>query len=172
MRTVGKIVLENGQKVYKRFGAATKDKIKLGQAAFTDIANNLTTTEEGSVLDARQGKQLYEQIQSVNSIAQNANGSLLKMTMVEKQFKNETDSKNYFDNFSASFSNNTYYRFAAGNYYTSTDPLSGYVWYVEGYKMMSGYEWQHARTYRPDLNGTMYYRTKYANKWGAWMKIL
>lgn len=55
INTYGKIILENGKKVYKRFGAAAKQKIKLGTAAFANLVNNLTTTEEGSALDARVG---------------------------------------------------------------------------------------------------------------------
>lgn len=43
----------------------------LGQAAYADISNTLTTTEEGFVLDARQGKQLYDQILALNSIIEN-----------------------------------------------------------------------------------------------------
>lgn len=52
MHTYGKIILENGQKVFKRFGAATKQKIKLGTAAFANIVKSTSVTEEGSVPDA------------------------------------------------------------------------------------------------------------------------
>lgn len=74
INTVGKIILKNGQKVYKRFGAAVVLKIKLGTAAFANIVNNATTTEEGFVPDARvvaQQQQLIDQqqeaIESLNS---------------------------------------------------------------------------------------------------------
>lgn len=52
INTYGKIILENGQKVYKRFGAAVVLKIKLGTAAFADIVKSTSVTEEGSVPDA------------------------------------------------------------------------------------------------------------------------
>lgn len=74
INTVGKIILKNGQKVYKRFGAAVVLKIKLGTAAFANIVNNATTTEEGFVPDARVVAQqqetisaLQEQVDSLNS---------------------------------------------------------------------------------------------------------
>lgn len=39
----------------------------LGGAAYQNVANNLTTTTEGSVLDARQGKALNDSIAALNS---------------------------------------------------------------------------------------------------------
>ncbi|MCH5271884.1 MAG: hypothetical protein J1E83_14275 [Lachnospiraceae bacterium] len=43
------------------------NKPTFGEAASQDVVNNLTTTEAGSVLDARQGKVLNDQIVSLNS---------------------------------------------------------------------------------------------------------
>lgn len=40
---------------------------RLKSAAFSDVANNLTTTSGGYVLDARQGKQLSDSITSLNN---------------------------------------------------------------------------------------------------------
>lgn len=74
INTVGKIILENGQKVYKRFGAAVVLKIKLGTGAFANVVNNAATTEEGFVPDARVVAQqqetisaLQQQVESLNS---------------------------------------------------------------------------------------------------------
>lgn len=39
----------------------------LGGAAYQNVANNLTTTTEGSVLDARQGKALNDSVTALNS---------------------------------------------------------------------------------------------------------
>lgn len=145
---------------------------QLGAGAFAESANNLATTQEGFLLDARQGKELADQISLVNSAMESVNEKFLKIVMQENAFYNEADSKKFIDNFSESFSRNTFYRFVIGNYYSSADPLSGYIWYVDGFKMGTGYEWQMARTYRPDTNGTLYYRTKYSSSWKAWVKIL
>lgn len=67
MNTYGKIVLENGQKVFKRFGAATKQKIKLGTAAFADIVSNPTKTDVGKVPDASFVAGQQERIDTLNS---------------------------------------------------------------------------------------------------------
>lgn len=174
MQTIGKII--NGK--YVRYGAVSVGD-KLGDAAFANIVNNSSTTEEGFVPDARvvaQQQQLITQqqaqIDSLNSAMESVNENFLKIVMQENAFYNEADSKKFIDNFSESFSRNTFYRFVIGNYYSSADPLSGYIWYVDGFKMGTGYEWQMARTYRPDTNGTLYYRTKYSSSWKAWVKIL
>lgn len=52
--------LATGDTVKTAFGKIVKWFADLGVAAFQAVANNLTTTEEGSVLDARQGKVLDE----------------------------------------------------------------------------------------------------------------
>ena len=69
MQTIGKII--NGK--YVRYGAVSVGD-KLGDAAFANIVNNATTTEEGFVPDARvvaQQQQIItqqqEQIDSLNS---------------------------------------------------------------------------------------------------------
>lgn len=55
----------------------------LGQAAYADIANNLTTTQAGLVLDARQGKQLYDQITQVNTAADSIDKKLGNLRLVK-----------------------------------------------------------------------------------------
>lgn len=65
MNTTGKIIMENGKVVFKRFGAAAKNKIKLGLAAFCNIANNDTTTEEGYLWDARRGKAIRDDLNTL-----------------------------------------------------------------------------------------------------------
>ena len=49
------------------FGKIKKWFSDLGAAAFCAVANNLTTNTEGSVLDARQGKKLQDQINQLNT---------------------------------------------------------------------------------------------------------
>ena len=49
------------------FGKIKKWLSSLKNAAFADVANNLTTSEKGSVLDARQGKELKSQINQLNT---------------------------------------------------------------------------------------------------------
>lgn len=45
--------------------ANARTNLGLGEASTKEVANNLTTTKEGSVLDARQGKQLLDKIESL-----------------------------------------------------------------------------------------------------------
>ena len=54
------------------FGKIKKWLSSLKNAAFADVANNLTTSAEGSVLDARQGKELKSQIDQLNTKIGNA----------------------------------------------------------------------------------------------------
>lgn len=77
MQTIGKII--NGK--YVRYGAVSVGD-KLGDAAFANIVNNATTTEEGFVPDARvvaQQQQIItqqqEQIDSLNSAIESISGS-------------------------------------------------------------------------------------------------
>ena len=78
MQTIGKII--NGK--YVRYGAVSVGD-KLGDAAFANIVNNATTTEEGFVPDARvvaQQQQIItqqqEQIDSLNSAMKEINNKL------------------------------------------------------------------------------------------------
>ena len=84
MQTIGKII--NGK--YVRYGAVSVGD-KLGDAAFANIVNNATTTEEGFVPDARvvaQQQQIItqqqEQIDSLNSAMNSISGVCDDSTMV------------------------------------------------------------------------------------------
>lgn len=57
----------SGENIATIIGKIKKYLTDLGTAAFQNIANNLTTTAAGSVLDARQGKALQDQISSLNT---------------------------------------------------------------------------------------------------------
>lgn len=57
----------SGESFAVMFGKIKKWLSSLKNAAFADVANNLTTSEEGSVLDARQGKKLKSQIDQLNT---------------------------------------------------------------------------------------------------------
>lgn len=59
--------IENGDKSSVLWGKVKKWFADLKAAAFAGIANNCTTTEAGSVLDARQGKVLQEEVDAINS---------------------------------------------------------------------------------------------------------
>lgn len=93
MQTIGKII--NGK--YVRYGAVSVGD-KLGDAAFANIVNNATTTEEGFVPDARvvaQQQQIItqqqEQIDSLNSAMEST-----KMKSKEYNIKNVTISANNY----------------------------------------------------------------------------
>ena len=49
-------------------GKVKKWLADLGTAAFCSVVNNLTTTAEGSVLDARQGKNLSDALTKLNTL--------------------------------------------------------------------------------------------------------
>lgn len=83
INTVGKIILENGQKVYKRFGAAVVLKIKLGTAAFASLVNNLATTEEGFALDARVGPLIDERISGLETDVESLNSAIVEEIPVD-----------------------------------------------------------------------------------------
>lgn len=57
----------SGEKARTMFGKIAKWFSNIGEAAFAKVANNLDTTEEGYVLDARQGKKIKEDIADLNS---------------------------------------------------------------------------------------------------------
>lgn len=59
--------IKSGEKLGTALGKIAKFLADLKAAAFKSVANNLTTTEEGSVLDARQGTVLQAEIDQVNS---------------------------------------------------------------------------------------------------------
>ena len=56
----------SGESLAVMFGKIKKWLSSLKNAAFADVANNLTTSAEGSVLDARQGKALQDKIGSTD----------------------------------------------------------------------------------------------------------
>lgn len=59
--------IKSGEKLGTVLGKVARFLSDLGEAAFRSVANNLTTTEEGSLLDARQGAVLQKEIDQVNS---------------------------------------------------------------------------------------------------------
>lgn len=59
--------INTGESTSTLFGKIKKWFSDLGAAAFQAVANNLTTTTEGSVLDARQGKVLGDAINQLNT---------------------------------------------------------------------------------------------------------
>lgn len=72
----------SGEKARTMFGKISKWFSDIREAAFAKVANNLDTTEEGYVLDARQGKKIKEDITDLNSksyeIIKSSNGYVKK----------------------------------------------------------------------------------------------
>ena len=72
----------SGEKARTMFGKIAKWFSDIREAAFAKVANNLDTTEEGFVLDARQGKKIKEDIADLNSksyeIIKSSNGYVKK----------------------------------------------------------------------------------------------
>ena len=58
------------------FGKIKKWFTDLKAGAFSGVANNCTTTEEGSVLDARQGKMLLEEIEELKKVDEEINSNI------------------------------------------------------------------------------------------------
>ena len=59
--------INTGESTSTLFGKIKKWFSDLGAAAFQSVANNLTTTAEGNVLDARQGKVLNDAVSELNT---------------------------------------------------------------------------------------------------------
>ena len=74
-----------GENARTMFGKIAKWFSDIKEAAFAKVANNLDTTEEGYVLDARQGKKIKEDIADLNS----------KMTETIKEIKLVSKTCNY-----------------------------------------------------------------------------
>lgn len=62
-----RVNVASGEKMSILFGKVKKWLSDMGTAAFCAVVNNLTTTADGYVLDARQGKKLNDQISKLNS---------------------------------------------------------------------------------------------------------
>lgn len=60
--------IQSGDTLAVAFGKLAKYCADLKEAAYQGTANNLTTTEEGKVLDARQGKELKDQIGDLDEL--------------------------------------------------------------------------------------------------------
>mgnify|MGYP005806010579 FL=1 len=72
--------LKTGEKISVSFGKIMKWFPDLGTAAFQSVANNLTTTVAGSLLDARQGKILNDKYNQLNSeLNERTTGKLMEL---------------------------------------------------------------------------------------------
>lgn len=81
--------INTGESTSTLFGKIKKWFSDLGAAAFQAVANNLTTTTEGSVLDARQGKVLGDAINQLNTKIGN-------MAIVARTLQTDSDGNAYF----------------------------------------------------------------------------
>ena len=75
--------------------------------------------------------------------------------------------QNVYNNRSANYAAQTYYRFLIAHN-VLYNPLGGGQWYVEGFKATNDYEWQTAKTYSASGIST-YVRSKMAGAWGEWV---
>lgn len=91
----------SGEKARTMFGKIAKWFSDIREAAFAKIADNLDTTEEGYVLDARQGKKLKEDITELNSksyeIIKSSNGYVKKYADGRFESYVRTTIRNAFD---------------------------------------------------------------------------
>lgn len=91
----------SGEKARTMFGKIAKWFSDIREAAFAKIADNLDTTEEGYVLDARQGKKLKEDITELNSksyeIIKSNNGYVKKYVDGRFEAYTRTTIQNAFD---------------------------------------------------------------------------
>ena len=90
-----------GENARTMFGKIVKWFSDIREAAFAKVANNLDTTEEGYVLDARQGKKLKEDITDLNSksyeIIKSSNGYVKKYADGRFEAYVRTTIQNAFD---------------------------------------------------------------------------
>ena len=94
----------------------------------------------------------------VNAIAKAIN----QYTFVKKNATN----MDFYNNYSASMPNNTYYRDFVAN---SSGLMNGVNVMLEGMKSTNDYEWQRVTAYFDDL---MMIRRKWAGKWEEWKKVV
>lgn len=80
-------------------GKVKKWLADLGTAAFCSVVNNLTTTAEGSVLDARQGKNLSDALTKLNTLMGNTDISDIGGGTLTGAI-NELNSKGFFTSIS------------------------------------------------------------------------
>lgn len=66
--------IESSNPIKIIFGKVKKWFSDFGEAAFANIANNRVTNEPGFVMDARQGKEIQDQINAINSALDNIGG--------------------------------------------------------------------------------------------------
>lgn len=83
------------------------------------------------------------------------------------QTTDETSIDNAYNNWSSSISNATYYKGTILHNVVHS-VLGGGVWFLEGYKDDSAYEWQEIRSYSND-GIKDYCRSKMAGAWKPWV---
>lgn len=82
--------INTGESTATLFGKIKKWLADLGAAAFQAVANNCTTNVEGSVLDARQGKKLQDQINQLNTNISSLQNSTDKMGVYDAWTNGQT----------------------------------------------------------------------------------
>lgn len=137
----------------------TVDQLGTGKIATSKIVNNFLSTDVTAVAAAPTVKNLDERVTQLN-------GELKIYTFEPKIFSSVPDIDDFYNNYSNAIPNHTWYRFAT-NHIIMHPELGGGVFYVEGFKTGSAYEYQAVRTY--GTNGyNEYGRSKYDGLWQAW----
>lgn len=96
------------------------------------------------------------------------NGNLVTLEIPSQPpLASEAAINDYYNTVSDGCANTTYYRRVV-SHGVSHSVLSGGVFYLEGFRVNSSYEWQIARTY----NNRIFYRDKITGVWRAWQKLI
>ena len=154
--------IASGETVITAFGKISKWFADLGNsavAAFKRIANNLTTTQDGYVLDARQGKSLSDRIGELNALATSNKSSIVNAI-------NELNGKSIFQ-----ISYRVIDDYRAGFHFISGELFQGKGYYF-------GMEYQYnvsGMTYGAQfliswVDGVLF-RRLFNSSWGDWITI-
>ena len=134
----------------------------LGAAALAGIANNLATTQEGFLLDARQGKELADQISLVNSaIIENLKNDTIHFKKVSTNAEID-DPTSIFDN--------SYipYGMIVINYSGTISGMAGGVSFILGYTYPNN---TYGAQIKIDFTGGCAYRNRRDGTWSSWATL-
>lgn len=91
------------------------------------------------------------------------NSDMVDFTFLDSiQLSTEAAVNTYYNTVSSSLMNNTWYRRVVSHGITHS-VLSGGIYYLEGFKVTSDYEWQKITSY-----GRIFYRSKSNGSWTSW----
>ena len=134
---------------------------QLGAGAFAESANNLATTQEGFYLDARQGKELADQISLVNSACGNLKNGTIPLAII--------GSANGIDKPTSVFGEiETAYGLLVHNSNGVISGIVGGISFILGYTYIND---TYGAQLRIDYSGGCSFRNKSNGNWSSWVSL-